>query len=306
MDFNQLKYYLTLEKHKHFTLAADELCISQSSLSKQIKSLEQELGVELLQRTTRNIQLTSFGEEFVVFSQKALQVYQEMHTKLEKQIGQAQQQIRIGAVPVMNQHGITALIAAFQKKHPYIHIDIVQKKTKELIYLLKSGEIDVAFIITDSVNKTGFKTYPIMVDELVLATALQHPLAQCQTVSFADIANEQFVFFDSASGMHEATIAACKQAGFIPNIIYECTQIDTVIELVSAGIGVAFLMDKIAGYYNNPKIRILHFETSIMGTTVLAIRPKEKLSASMAAFRGFALEWAKQSMISSNPVQSKA
>jgi len=291
MEIHQLKYFLTLVKYKHFTLASEELCISQSSLSKHVKSLESELGIQLINRSTRNMELTSFGEEFYVFSKKVIEDYSEMNIQLNKHLDLEKQYLKIGALPVMNQHGITALIASFEKNFPIIHVEIIQRKTKELITMLKNGELDVAFFITDSLTDTNFHTYPIMYDELVLITHKEHPLAKEKSISFSEISEEDFIFFDFASGIHDVSINACKKAGFTPNIIHKCNQIDTILELVSEGIGVSLLLDKVVSYFNNPRIEILHFANSIKATTVLAIPKNKKTSQSIATFKKFSVNW---------------
>ena len=293
MEIHQIKYFLAVAEHKHFTVAAEELCISQSSLSKQIKALEEELGIQLFHRNTRNINLTTFGEEFVRFSKKIIQEYDEMNLKLKEHIGLEKQKIVIGAVPVMNQYGIASLIASFQKNFPLVHIELVQKKTKELISLLNKGEIDVAFFLTDSITDIGFDVYPVIYDELVLVTDINHPLAKNKSVSFSEISDENFIFFDSASGMHEISIDSCKQAGFTPNILYNCTQIDTMLELVSEGLGVALLMEKAVTYFNNPGIKMVHFDNTIIGTLVLALPNKKKVTPKISDFKQFSLQWLK-------------
>lgn len=290
MEFDKLKCFLAVVKYKHFTLAAEEMCISQSSLSKQIKALEYELGTKLFCRNTRNISLTPFGEEFVEFSSRVIQEYNQMNIKLREHIGLEKQSLKIGAVPVMNQHGITSMIASFEKSFSNIHIEIVQRKTKELINLLEAGEIDIAFFVTDSKTDLNFHTYPVMYDELALIVDVKHPLANRDIITFSEIAGESFIFFDSASGMHDITMDLCKQAGFTPKILHQCTQIDTILELVSEGIGVSLLMDKVVSYFNNPRIKIIHFEKSVIGTTVLAIPKNKKLSRSVEAFRRFTVE----------------
>jgi LysR family transcriptional activator of glutamate synthase operon len=291
MEITHLKYFLTLAKYKHFTQAADELCISQSSLSKHIKALENELGTQLIDRSTRNLRLTAFGEEFYQFCSKVLEDYSEMNLKLKEHLAQEKQYIKIGAVPVMNQHGITTLIAAFQKNFPNMHVEIIQRKTKELITLLKNGELDVAFFVSDSVTTYDFDTYPIMYDELVLITNKRHPLTAHKYLTFSQISNEDFVFFDPASGIHEISVASCRQAGFEPNIVHVCTQIDTMLELVAEGLGVSLLMEKTVSYFNNPRIRILHFKNPIMGSTVLAVPKSKKHSLSVSTFKNFTIDW---------------
>lgn len=293
MDIDQLRYFMTVVKYSHFTLAAEELCISQSSLSKHIKALETELGTQLIDRTTRNFKVTNFGEEFIEFCNKVLVEYSEINKKLKNHLESEKQHIIIGAVPVMNQHGITALIASFQKNFPSIHIEIIQKKTKELVSLLKNGELDVAFFVTPSSTDSSFDAYPVIHDKLVLVTHKNHPLANNKSISFSEISHEDFIFFDFASGIHEISIEACEQAGFTPTILHECTQIDTILELVSEGIGVSLLMDKVVSYFHNPRIKILHFDTPIIGTTVLAVPNNRRMSQSVIAFKKFTIAWVK-------------
>jgi DNA-binding transcriptional LysR family regulator len=293
MELIQLKYFLTVVKFKHFTQAADELCISQSSLSKHIKALENELGIQLLDRSTRNFNLTAFGEEFVLFCNKVLEDYNQLNSMLKAYLAQEKQHIKIGAVPVMNQYGITTIIAAFQKNFPNILVEIIQRKTKELISLLKKGELDIAFFVTDSVTTFDFDINPIMYDELVLITRKDHPLASQNSLTFSDISNESFVFFDPASGIHDISIESCKQAGFSPNIVHECTQIDTMLELVAEGLGISLLMEKTVSYFNNPRVKILHFENPIFGSTVLATPKNRRLSSSVLTFKNFTIDWVK-------------
>lgn len=294
MEIDQLKYFLAVAKYKHFTMAAEEICISQSYLSKQIKALEQELGVKLFDRNTRNIYLTAFGEEFVLFSKKVIHEYDEMNLKLRVHIGLEKHKIIIGAVPVMNQYGIASLIAFYQKKFPLIHIELLQKKTKELIGLLDKGEIDVAFYLTDAKTETGFDTYPVIHDEIVLVTDVKHPLAARRSISFSELSEENFIFFDAGSGMHEISIASCLQAGFTPKIIHNCTQVDTMLDLVSEGLGVALLMERSVRYFHNPRAKIVHFEKPIIASMVLAIPANRKIPKDIIDFRDFSLEWLKK------------
>ena len=294
MEIGQLKYFLAIVKYNHFTMAAEELCISQSSLSKQIKALEQELGIKLFERNTRNIYLTAFGEEFVLFSKKVIHEYDEMNLKLKANIGVKKHKIIIGAVPVMNQYGIASLIAFYQKKFPLIHIELLQKKTKELISLLDKGEIDVAFYLTDAKTETGFDIYPVIHDEIVLVTDIKHPLAGRKSISFSELSEENFIFFDAGSGMHEISIASCLQAGFTPKIIHNCTQVDTILDLVSEGLGVALLLDRSVKYFNNPRAKIVHFEKPIIASMVLAIPANRKIPKDIIDFREFSLEWLKK------------
>jgi LysR family transcriptional activator of glutamate synthase operon len=291
MDINQLKYFLEIVKHNHFTIAADELCMSQSSLSKHIKSLEEELGIKLLDRGKRNIGLTPFGKEFVEFSKKVLLEYNDINSKAKKYKALENGELRIGAVSNMNQYGITSLIASFQKCFSNIQIEIKQRKTKELINLFKLGEIDVAFFTSDSIIDASFDTYPVIQDELVLITDYGSKFANSDKISLSEISSENFIYFESTSGMYDIFTEACNKEGFVPNIVHKCAQADTIIELVAEGIGVSLLTNKVVNYFNNPNIKIIHFKNPIIVTTYIAVSHGKKLSESVASFLKFSLKW---------------
>ncbi|OPJ60748.1 LysR family transcriptional regulator [Clostridium oryzae] len=291
MEFEQLKYFLTIVKYKSFTLAAYELCISQSSLSKRIKSLEQELGVQLFDRTTRNISLTAFGEEFIGFSTRATGEYDQMVFKLKKHIELTHKSIIIGAAPVVNYYMISSLISAYKNSFPYIKIEFIQKKNKELIKMLKENQVDVAFFLTDSMESKYFNIYPVIYDRVVAVVDLKHPLVKKECITFSDVKDEKFIFFEPAAGMNGTVIDLCRQTGFTPNILYNCTQVDTMLGLAAEGLGVAIIMEKAVNYFNNPRIKVLHFEKDITASMVLAINAKTKLSKTVVDFRNFSLKW---------------
>lgn len=291
MDINQLRYFLKIVQYNNFTIAADELCLSQSSLSKQIKALEEELEVKLFDRSKRNLSLTSFGEEFIEFSNKVLEEYHKINSKAKKYKIIENGELRIGAVSNMNQYGITSLIASFQKRFPNIKVEIKQRKTKELINLFKSGEIEVAFFTSDLIIGAGFDTYPVIQDELVLITEMGSKFSDGDKLSLSDIVSENFIYFESTSGMYNIFTEACNKEGFVPNIVHKCAQVDTIIELVAEGIGVSLLTNKVVNYFNNPNIKIIHFKNPIIVTTYLAVSSEKKLFESVASFIKFSLKW---------------
>lgn len=291
MEIKQLKYFLTLVKHNHFTIAADELCLSQSSLSKHIKALEEELGIKLIDRSTRNICITPFGREFIEFSKKVLYEYEGINSKIKNYKTLENEKIRIGAVSNMNQYGITSMIASFQKCYPSIQIEIKQMKTKELINHIKSGEIDVAFFTVDLITDTNLDAYPIIQDQLVVITDINSKFDKFNKITFTDISSEKFIFFESTSGMYEICIEACRKAGFTPNIVHKCPQVDTIIELVAEGIGISLLTNKVVNYYNNPRIKVIELEEPIIVKTYLTIPKGKKVSTSVSSFLKFSLKW---------------
>ncbi|MDD7795403.1 LysR family transcriptional regulator [Clostridium sp. 'White wine YQ'] len=287
MEIEQLKYFLAVVKYKNFSTAAQELCISQSSLSKRLKALEDELGTELINRATKTVTLT--GEELVNFSEEVIARYDDLKLKIKKHSNLEEGHINLGMSQIVNCQGLIGLIASFQKEHPGIKINLVEKKTKDLIKLLRDNKIDAAFILTNLDEDTGLKIQPLINDEYVLVTDMKHPLAKNKFIDLSEIANEKFILLDPSTGMHDTPVGACKKAGFTPSILYESDQIDTILDLVSEGLGVSLLMHDSVNYYGHLGVKIVKLNEPISGITALALPRNKNLNNSISAFQKYIL-----------------
>lgn len=292
MEIEQLKYFLAVVKYKNFSIAADELCISQSSLSKRLKALEDELGAELIDRATKTVTLS--GEEVVKFAEDVISRYDDMKLKIKKYSNLEEGHIILGMSQIANCQGLIGLIAMFQKQHPGIKISFVEKKTKELIMLLRENKIDVAFILTNSTEDTSFKVYPLIKDEYVLVTDIKHPLAKNKFINLSEAANEKFILLDSNSGMHDTPIEACKKAGFDPSILNENDQIDTILDFVSEGFGVSLLMNNSVNYYGHHGVKTVRLNEAIYGITALAVPIKKNSNNCISVFQKYVLSYFKE------------
>ncbi len=167
MEFHQLEYFLALEKYLSFSEAAESICISQPTLSYQIKKLEKELGTELFIRSTRNVQLTPAGAEFLKYAKRILLDIQTSKSVMLDHTNLTKGSIRIGALRLITNLGITSIIADFIKKYPGIKIQIHQGNTDVLLTKMHRGEIDVAFITTPFKFDHEFTFYPLIKDKKV-------------------------------------------------------------------------------------------------------------------------------------------
>jgi LysR family transcriptional regulator, transcription activator of glutamate synthase operon len=291
MEIEQLKYFLALVKYKNFSNAAHELSISQSSLSKQLKALEDELGTKLINRSSKTVTLS--GEELIKFSEDVIVKYDNMKLKIKKYDNLEEGHITLGMSQIVNCQGLIGLVAKFQKQYPAIKINLVEKKTKDLSMLLRDNKIDVAFILTNSTEDTGFKAYPLIKDEYVLVTDMKNPLAQNKSIDLSEASNEKFVLLDSSSGMHDTPVEACKKAGFKPSILHENDQIDTILEFVSEGLGVSILMQNSVNYYGHPGVKSIRLNEPIWGITALAVPRSKSLNNCISVFQKYVLSWVK-------------
>jgi LysR family transcriptional regulator, transcription activator of glutamate synthase operon len=294
MNIEQLKYVMAIVKHQHLTNASYEVSISQSSLSKYLKKVEEELGgVQLFDRTTRNVKLTAAGQEFSKYASRIIAEYENMMSAMEEFTSLERGGLSVGTIPVYSSRGLISLFTSFQKKYPGIQLEIKEKLTNELIDLLKKSELDIAIIALpfDMDPLNTFTTYPMIEDEVVLITHKSHPFAKRRSINLSEAADENFIFINHASTLYQICIDACKEAGFTPKITYESSQIDMVAGLVEEGLGVSLITLREAKFSVQTNIAIVRLETTIKHTTALAIRSRLNQSNAMKAFVKHSLEW---------------
>lgn len=148
MNFAQLKYFLAVAREEKFSTAAESSYVSQSSLSKQIKSLEEELGVDLFVRSAKGAALTPAGEVFHEFATKTYRRYEDVLVRLEQYADTAHLHIRIGALPLVSDYGLHADLAAFQVENMGIQIDFVERSQQEIVRRLELDRLDLAILRT--------------------------------------------------------------------------------------------------------------------------------------------------------------
>jgi len=157
-------------RYMNFSAAADDLCISQSSLSKQIKALENDLSVTLFSRNTRSINLTAAGMEFSVYAKRIVDEYTKMLCALRDYSSQRKHSICITSIPVMSQYGVTDMITSFKKEFPDVNMDITEKDSQHVLKSLESSGTDLAILRTRFIPQGNYKIFPLVDDELVLIT----------------------------------------------------------------------------------------------------------------------------------------
>lgn len=275
MELSHLKEFIVLAKIENYLEAAENLYISQSSLSKHIKSLEAELGTTLFDRTTRQVKLNEAGRVFLKYAQQMIEIQYQFNTALLNLKEAEEQSLTIGSIPIMAPYGITDMLLGFKKANPKINLSIIEGETEQLKQKLRSGECDLAFIrhlpggaeATEDV--ADFLMTSFTADYLVAVLPLEHPLANQALIDLSDLKTEEFLFLPPNSMMHSISIQACHQAGFTPAIAYTGERAENIIDLVSKGMGISLLMSKPISYINTQnQVKLVpvlpHIETEIV------------------------------------------
>lgn len=292
MEFHQLQYVVEVAKHRHFTRAAEAICVAQSSLSQQITKLEEELGVKLFDRTTRAVYPTSAGREFIFHARRILAEIEAAKQSVEAYINLTKGTVNIGAITTLESIDFVSLITSFHKTYPGLHINIVNTGSYNLIELLHTSEINVALFSPQvNANLANLDLFPLAEDEFVLVTSTSHRLAENKTVKLSELAAEGFIFPSPDQSIYRVYLQACHDAGFSPNVVCQSSHSETSLALVADGMGVSFFpLDTINATIPSG-VSIVHLDVPLKKNIAMAMLKRPHHPPPVAAFRDFVLNW---------------
>jgi DNA-binding transcriptional LysR family regulator len=288
MELHQLEYVRTVARHQNFTRAAEEISVSQSSLSQQINKLESELGVRLFDRTTRKVKLTPAGVDFVRHANNIFQEIEDAKRTIQEYLSIERGHITLGAFPVIGHFQLTSLIADFQKTFPGVKLLFQEAECEDLVAMLGASKVDLAFL--SEIESGAVEFYNLLMDEIVLIVNSFHPLAVQQSVTLAELEDERFIIPPPSAGLYKNFLEACKENGFNPKIVYHCSQIETNVGLVQENIGVGVLSSQVARHYRD-RISVLRIVPPVIRKISLAVQKSVNHSPAVNVFIKFALQW---------------
>ena len=285
MDITQLKYFITVCSFNHMTLAANQLFISQSALSKHIKELEAEIGVKLFDRTGRTLHLTTAGLDFLTFAEDVVARHDRVLQKIQTYLQQKSSHLTLGVIPVLSQYKIHQDILAFEKEHPDIALQIFEDKGDQILKLLDDELVELAIVRTATLPNDAYKAIPLTEDQLVLVTAAAHPLASRKNIGLKDLCQENFIMLDTGNGLHNLCLTACRHAGFKPTIRYHFTRIETILGFVRENAGVTLLMKNVVQAFPQNGLACLDITDNVRSQIALVFPHGRHLSPSAILFQ---------------------
>jgi DNA-binding transcriptional LysR family regulator len=252
MELRTLRAFVEVVRQGGFTQAAKKVFATQSTVSKAIKHLEDEIGVPLLDRIGHRSKLTAAGE---IVYQRALRMLAERNdlmTELDEVRGLKRGTLRLGLPPVGSSTLFAPLFAAYHKRHPGVEIRLVEHGGERLEELLLSGEIELAaslLPVSDTMEWQAVRLEPLTV---LLST--NDELSRRRSVGLLAVKHLPFILFETGFALNRIILDACHRHGFEPNIVARSSQIDFIVELAAAGLGVAFLPRMIAERRKLPSV----------------------------------------------------
>ena len=287
MDFLQIKYFKTVARLEHMSRAAEELHTSQSSLSKIIQRLEDDLGVDLFDRRGRNITLNEFGKAFLKRVDRIFFEVNEARKELNEMAGKDKETITIA---VTNSRILPKLFGDHLATHKDVKIGQIIGSYNEMKEILETGEVDFCICPT-SIRGERIEWQTLYKEEIYLIVPKPHPLAAKEYVHITELKNEGFISFRQGHGFREVTDDFCRNAGFTPDISFESDEQITVSQLVNEGLGIAFFPKLTYGEDNLPNTKRLGFDPPLYRDVEIAWRKGTRMSKASKELKDFSIKF---------------
>jgi DNA-binding transcriptional LysR family regulator len=245
MDLRQLEYFAAVARHRHFRRAAESLYVTQSAVSQAVRRLEAELGLELLRRGSRGVEVTPAGEELLGRAEAILADVARARAAMDEHAGTLRGGVRAAAT-TGDALRLAPALARFGREHPGVRIALRQGGASEVVDLVATGAVDLAVAALPegagaAVLPEDVEAVALGAEPLVLLVAPDDPLAGTSDVRLWDVRDRPFVLAEPGTALRGSVLAACAQEGFGPVPLFEVGEPTAVRFLVGAGLGVSLV-----------------------------------------------------------------
>lgn len=243
MELQQLRCFIAVADELHFGHAAQKLDMLPSALGRYIKLLEEDLGTRLLTRSTRNVSLTAHGALFLPEARDIVSRADDVQKRFQTLARQNAGKLRIGAIDSASISLIPHVLHHFREQWPNIEISFLEDKSSRLLPKLKTGRLDLIFIRPMSGMDSAFESQFLFYEDVVLAVAENHPLAQKSEINVEDLRDIPLIVPERRVRPHsyDLTLSLFENAGFKPQLIQIADEKQTIINMVAAELGAAVM-----------------------------------------------------------------
>jgi DNA-binding transcriptional LysR family regulator len=239
VELRQLEYFVAVAKHRHFGRAAEAVYVTQPALSQQVQRLEAELGIALLRRTSRGVELTPAGEEMLGRAETILAEVARARGAMDEHAGVVRGAVRVAATTA-DALRLPDVLANFHREHPGVRLALRHASASEVLALVRRGAVDLAVLSLGGEPVDGLTVTPLP-DEPLRAIAAPDESFRAVAVAIEDLRGRPFVLGEPGTALRATVMAACQEHGFSPVPLLEVSDPATVRFLVSAGLGISLV-----------------------------------------------------------------
>ncbi|GAA6481776.1 LysR family transcriptional regulator [Enterocloster aldenensis] len=283
MTFEQLQCFIASVEEKTFLDAAHSLYISQSSLSKQIMKLEQELGVMLWDRSRRKAGLTEAGNIFYQDALILLKQYSQSRNRLDRFRTESQLTLSVGTLPILTQYQLTPGFRDFQAAHPGIRLSLHEVEELELMEGFEKGIYDLVIGREAMFYGANCQTQLIAGDQLAAVLDSSHPLAFRSSLCLEELKDEDFIFMNPYTSIYNLCVIRCREAGFSPRIL-RTARVESILSAVLIGEGISLLAGNSVRIFKPEHIAVIPLTPKIPLPVVLARHKERPVTRAMELF----------------------
>lgn len=258
MNLRDLRYLVAVAEHRHFGRAAESCFVSQPTLSTQIKKLEDELGVTLIERTNRQVMLTPVGERIVAQAQRVLREVAQMVHIAEEHQDPYGGEFRLGIIPTVAPYLLPKILGPIKKAFPKLRIQLTEAQTAMLVRMIREGDLD-AVILALPLDEDNLKQVKLYTEPFYFAVSRNHPKATLKSVRLEDLDHEQVLLLEDGHCLRDQALEICHSHNAVENTNFRATSIETLRQMVAANVGVT-LMPELAIASRSGPVRYLPFE----------------------------------------------
>lgn len=240
MNLRDLRYLVALAEHRHFGRAAAASFVSQPTLSTQIRKLEEELGVTLVERTPRRVLLTETGREIVARAHDVLNEVEQIRGIARRTRDPEAGTMRLGIFPTLGPYLLPHVVPQIRARFPKLELLLVEEKTEEVLKRLREGKLD-AGILALPIHDERLHAELLFEEPFLLAVPAEHPLASKPTLKLADLEDESLLLLEDGHCLRDQALEVCHMAGAGEKNGFRATSLETLRQMVASGVGITLL-----------------------------------------------------------------
>jgi LysR family hydrogen peroxide-inducible transcriptional activator len=240
MNLRALQYFVKLADLKHFSKAAEACFVSQPTLSTQIKKLEDELGVQLVERSPKNIMLTPVGVEIAERARLVLSDIDQIRAVARRSGNPADGVLRLGLFPTLAPYFLPHVVPSLRRRYPNLRLQLAEEKTDAILRMLRQGELDAALLALP-INDEGLELEALFEEPFVLALPGDHPLVSKETITINDLEGAELLLLEEGHCLREHALAVCSLAHAHERVDFHATSMETLRQMVAADVGITLM-----------------------------------------------------------------